>query len=211
MARVTYPDIEAMYRGLERTRYMFKGNVQELVDGYRNPLRSGFRELSLVVEHSGHMCQLHLNTFQMVGAEHQLGARAFELQDDIERAAREGNFPGCESLLRWGDQLGIQLASFSTFRGLHHAAARGHAGICCALLDHGANVNALDATGNSSLHLAAKGGHDNVVWALLDRGRADCLLTNSRGESPLVEAVRLLHLQPDNQRARDTVLTLAYA
>ncbi|WP_163541485.1 ankyrin repeat domain-containing protein [Occultella kanbiaonis] len=55
-------------------------------------------------------------------------------------------------------------------------------------LDHGLDVDARDADGNTALMLAAYHGHGPAVAALIERG-ADADLRNNRDQSPIAGAL----------------------
>ena len=67
------------------------------------------------------------------------------------------------------------------------AAAEGHTEIVRRLLDHGADVNAVNAFNATPLHEAAVGGHAELVKALIARG-ADVNATDGNGRTPLERA-----------------------
>ena len=60
------------------------------------------------------------------------------------------------------------------------------------LLERGADVNAVDAQGNSALHGAVDAGHETIAWLLLDQG-AKRALRNSAGDTALDIARRRDH------------------
>ncbi|MCA8927018.1 MAG: ankyrin repeat domain-containing protein [Alphaproteobacteria bacterium] len=70
---------------------------------------------------------------------------------------------------------------------LHHAAMRGKDRVASALLDHGADVNAVNAFNATPLHEAAVGGHAALVKALIARG-ADVNARDGQGRTPLERA-----------------------
>jgi ankyrin repeat protein len=72
---------------------------------------------------------------------------------------------------------------------LHFAAAYGHVGICSALLEAGANVNAADEDGETPLHNASQRNRGEVVVFLLDRG-AEIEARNAYGRTPLLLVAR---------------------
>ncbi|KAK0644458.1 hypothetical protein B0T16DRAFT_417693, partial [Cercophora newfieldiana] len=71
---------------------------------------------------------------------------------------------------------------------LHMAALKGQAKILAILLDKGANINALDATGRTALHCAVEGMRFDIVQLLVQRG-ADVTICDAKGISPLHTAV----------------------
>lgn len=84
------------------------------------------------------------------------------------------------------------LASPSGRTALHAAAATGHVGVVRALLDAGADVNALTAAGETALLLAALAGHDGVVSVLMDHGlRSDSPRPLDLAASPGLHALGL--------------------
>jgi len=70
---------------------------------------------------------------------------------------------------------------------LHHAAMRGKERVAEALLDHGADVNAVNAFGTTPLHEAAVGGHAKLVETLIARG-ADVDARDGQGRTALERA-----------------------
>ncbi len=76
------------------------------------------------------------------------------------------------------------------FTPLHSAAMLGHAAVCEALLEAGADVNAQTRPqGYAPLHSAAFAGHVEAIRVLLAHG-ADRGLLNYRGERPADTACR---------------------
>ncbi len=73
---------------------------------------------------------------------------------------------------------------------LHWAVCGGHKALVTALLDHGANPNAVDHWGCTSVHLAVDFGHDALLGLLLARG-GDPLRVMNNGKN-------LLHLAACN-------------
>ena len=52
---------------------------------------------------------------------------------------------------------------------LHHAAFRGHFGICKILINDGCNIIAVDKFKKTAAHLAIQGGYDEIVAYMLER------------------------------------------
>ena len=72
---------------------------------------------------------------------------------------------------------------------IHEAARRGHVDAVQALLQRGADLNAVDQMGRTALMDAAWEGHPAVVKALLEAG-ADATIENAGGGTALKVAMR---------------------
>ena len=70
---------------------------------------------------------------------------------------------------------------------LHAACIRGHKHVVKTLLEHGANVNAIDTTGVTAIGCAAGYGRRSIVSMLLAWG-ADARRPDAEGETPLLKA-----------------------
>ena len=66
---------------------------------------------------------------------------------------------------------------------LHDACRKGQVEVAMALIDKGADVNARDKYGNTSLHLALRKVHTEVAMALIDKG-ADIYIKNMHQRTP---------------------------
>ena len=75
---------------------------------------------------------------------------------------------------------------------LHYAAERGHFDCVQLLLDHGANVNAVNENGYTPLHMGVK--YLAVTKILLKNGANPNLKTYDGGESPLHIAIQQRHV-----------------
>ena len=68
---------------------------------------------------------------------------------------------------------------------VHHAASvSGNARVARVLIEHGADVNRPNSTGQTPLILAAVGGHDALARVLLEAG-ADPRAVNNHRQTPL--------------------------
>jgi ankyrin repeat protein len=76
----------------------------------------------------------------------------------------------------------------------HEAIRQGDAAATCALLQHGAEVDARDRYGQTGLMLAAHAGHRDVVATLIEHG-ADLNLTAKFGLSAVMLAIVAGHLE----------------
>jgi len=76
---------------------------------------------------------------------------------------------------------------------LQHAAWAGHVEVARVLLDHGADVNAVDECGKTALHWAAECGHTDVVKLLLDRGADVTVKDRDDLSTPMARAAEADH------------------
>jgi ankyrin repeat protein len=76
----------------------------------------------------------------------------------------------------------------SDFTPLHIAVSKGYLDMCQMLLEHKADVRALDSSGSTPLHLAASLGHLEVARILLGRN-AEVDFRDNDGSTPLLVAL----------------------
>jgi len=217
-ATISYRDIPSMYSGLQAVIDSYGNAVKEINDRYRSPLPDGYRDLQLVVEHDGHLCELVLNTDSMVRAKEESGPRIFDLHRELEAAILDGDLRRCNQALQWvKSQSGMGDMPFLREEDgppwlMHEAARRGHAEIIQVLMQNGASSNTQDEDGNTPLHLAMQGAHHRAVWILLAEGAADFKILNKKKQPALLCGyIRLRqHLEgwPQEQAVR-TVCMLA--
>jgi len=124
------------------------------------------------------------------------GASAVRLDDDADEmtalhwAAASGVIEAVNFLLSPAVQSDPRAARGNNFTPLHSAAMQGHAKVCEALLQAGAEVNVqTNPQGYAPLHSAAFAGHIEAVRVLLAHG-ADRGLVNYRAERPADTARR---------------------
>jgi len=214
-ATVSYKDIQSMYEALHPLEQAFGDSIKEFNDRYHHPMPGGYRDLQLVVEHNGHICELLLNTDSILRAKEATGHRRFEAVRELKAAITENDRARCVEVLEWGRESMGSKESGVLFEGrdgsvlLHAAASSGHADIVSLFLKHKANANGKDKKGNTPLHLAMQNGHDRVVWALLDQGGADHRQVNKERQVPLLEGYLMLQQMPAEHAVR-AVCTLAH-
>ena len=218
-----YADLDGLYRGLEHVVSTLDGSVRELNDRYQAPLDGGYRDIQLVVEVDGHLCELQLSTEPMLRAKKTTGHRDFEVVRELKAAGAEGNLDRVINALEFGrEHLGSnkgegaaalsELLRQGDARTLmHDAAARGHAEIVHAMVLHGADVDATDGQGDTPLHHAVYSGHERCVWVLLNVGHASLDIQNADGQTALVKGYTMLWQRPPEaaQRAVSTLAQMA--
>ncbi|MAM93283.1 ankyrin repeat domain-containing protein [Parvibaculum sp.] len=98
-------------------------------------------------------------------------------------AAQHDNPGTAFVLIRYGAAIDIREEGVGD-TPLHHAAMRGKQAVAQALIDHGADVNAVNAFSATPLYEAAVGGHVDLVKTLIARG-ADVDVKDGQGRTPL--------------------------
>eukprot|EP00948_MAST-09A_sp_MAST-9A-sp1_P000086 g86.t1 len=123
--------------------------------------------------------------------EHVSGRKRVELRQNAFIAIRDGDSKLIEQYLLNGS-----LSIFDTFddqkSALHIACENGQLAIVDVLIQHGADVNALDANYNTPLHLCAIENFPECMQFLLQTA-AQVDITNSNGEGPLHHAAARGH------------------
>lgn len=129
------------------------------------------------------------------------------LPRSVHAAASSGDM---RTLRQWLAIKGVNAdaATESGSTSLHEAARHGHANAVRLLLDHGADVLAVDAAQRTALHAVGAGGHGLCVKALLDAG-ADPESKDGNGATPLslaeanrhVGTARMMRLHCDRGQA----------
>ncbi|KAG0412004.1 hypothetical protein HPB47_010864 [Ixodes persulcatus] len=90
------------------------------------------------------------------------------------------------------DKTIISKKDLAQWTALMIASSVGHADIVSSLLERGAQVNAVNQTGHTSLHYAASKGHLEVARLLLEQ-HADVNARDHMGSTPLHRAASLGH------------------
>jgi protein-serine/threonine kinase len=88
----------------------------------------------------------------------------------LSLACKEGFFKVCENLIDYGQDTHINIRNSQMQTPLHLACAAGHLKIAQLLVRSGADINAIDLKGNTSIHLACFHSHSAVINWLLTRG-----------------------------------------
>jgi ankyrin repeat protein len=95
-----------------------------------------------------------------------------------------GHADVAEYLLAKGAEVDVTSQNRMKVTPLHSAAAGRHVGIVKALLEHGADVNAVQQDGFAPIHGAAQNGQEEMVLLLLSYG-ADIDARGANGQSAL--------------------------
>jgi len=103
---------------------------------------------------------------------------------ELRVAAQNGRLQECQELVQTE---GINVSCKDNMwcaTPLHEACRYGHAKIVSLLLDHGAELDAVDCVGHTPLYYAAKGGFTSVTYTLIEKG-ADVNKLSRKGRTPL--------------------------
>ena len=139
--------------------------------------------------------------------------------DSLRKAAKRGDLPKIEALLRSGTN--VDTADKKGRTALIDAAAKGQTEAVKLLLQHGAKPNTQDKEGFTSLRAASVEGHLEIIRALLDAG-ADVNFRHKEALTALMvaatkghtDAVRLLVSRGADLKAKSDFLgfdALCYA
>ncbi len=113
----------------------------------------------------------------------------------IHKAALDGNLSQVRTLVDQGNNVNARSAAnsgYAQYTPLALAIEHGHSDVISYLLDHGADVNAATATGNTPLHVAAYNGLTDVIKLLLGKG-ANVHAKMKNGVTPLHMAAIAVH------------------
>ncbi|XP_071441573.1 oxysterol-binding protein-related protein 1-like isoform X2 [Hetaerina americana] len=114
-----------------------------------------------------------------------------ELQEILLYSTRHGDIPMVQELLdaKKAEKITLNIScrgknkSNFGWTPLHLASYFGHLTVVELLLDHGADINAINDAGDTALHKAAFIGREDLVLVLLGRG-ADVSVPNGEGLTP---------------------------
>jgi hypothetical protein len=211
-------DIASLYKGLESTIQFFGDNVREMNDRYQDPMTGGYRDIQLVINFQGHMCEVQLNTALMMQAKKTTGHRNYQVYRELKAAVKQGDIDRVLESFDFAKQTAgeamdnggtlKELLSGEARMLLHVAAKRGYARIIHAFLLHGADANSQDKNGDTPLHIATFHGHENCVWVLVHEGKVDYDIKDNLGRTALVKGYMMLWQRPPEAEVR-AVSTLA--
>ena len=114
-------------------------------------------------------------------------------EKELIQAAEVGDHERIASLLRLGDNVNRAYQSVYNEMALWNASLNGHRECIELLLDSGANVNAMDANGNTCLMLSAQHGHHDCVQLLLEKGANVNLYDQVSGRNAVYLAAKGCH------------------
>lgn len=216
-----FTNIEDLYDGLETLIQHFGEDVRELNDRYQTPMPGGYRDIQTVVQFKGHMCEIQLNTAQMMQAKATTGHRNYSVHRELKSAVEAGDISRVLSAFEFGrEHLGGAVDDKGEHSGLkellrgdagtltHKAAIQGYAEILHAFLIYGADHDMQDKNGDTALHLATFHGHEPCVWVLTHEGLADLDIKNNDGHTALAKGYLMLWQRPPEAAVR-AVSTLA--
>uniref|UniRef100_A0A7S0YHL7 Uncharacterized protein n=1 Tax=Polytomella parva TaxID=51329 RepID=A0A7S0YHL7_9CHLO len=138
----------------------------------------------------------------------QMAAQAAQVEEEVEDeemipialydAAEQGDLEGIKNVFQEYPSINISTAGPDGDTALHLACLYGHNDVVEALIEKGADVNAINAEdGSTTVHDAAAGGYLEICKKLLARGNVEMLMSavDEDGDIPLHHASRGDHLE----------------
>jgi uncharacterized protein len=172
------PLMAALYRGHKE----LSGELADALEGSHQPL-DVFAAAAL-----GRLEALA----SAVATDNSVNSYAYDGWTPLHLAAFFGQRDAAEQLLAAGANLVAVSHNSLTNTPLHAAVAGGHVDLSLMLIEHGADVHAVDAGGHTPLHIAAEAGYLPIVKALLARD-ADPHAVDAEDKTPLSRAAARNH------------------
>ena len=194
-------------RSIAMSVYPSDVGVFRNVCGVSVQLRGRFRESSLRLLMAGetpptslcHVCHAQCIILLCIA----IAAGVAQVDASVQPAgeAAQGNYDSALQAAIAGDAATLRMHAGAVQRGkgsgggqdgrepIHESARRGHVDAVQALVQRGADLNAVDQMGRTALMDAAWEGHPAVVKALLEAG-ADATIENAGGGTALKVAMR---------------------
>ena len=186
-ATLQFADFDAMYAGLATVVAKLGGRVRELNDRYLDPL-GDYRDIQMVVEESGHLCELQLSTEPYLRAKKTTGHRDFSVVRELQAAVADGDMDRVDTALQWGRENAGVVRDLTHLHDAPAAMAKSRSEKHLT-----ADLRELFETGAARLLLHEAAAHDHVEIAarLLNHGAdGDVTAPDDVGDTPLHLAVR---------------------
>lgn len=176
-------------------------NVEVLKDRYQQPLKGGYRDISLMLRIRGMLCELQLNLKEVLKIKESTAGQAGYAQarlvdDDLLHSAMVGDFDALASAIAAGGDVNARTGRYG-ITALNFAACMGDEEAVKLLLASGADPCMVDRTGMLAVHRSAQGGFITITQRLLQAMKGKTAMDDNKSSVASKKFGELLGLAVD--------------